>query len=114
MSQPVTNEDLQRVLTLLNQYPNVGVPAHALAETFGSAEHVRQIMAQLVELGLASVILAESVAFGHVWRLTKNDAEVKAEVQRLQAAAERLNRRAQGLQIAWAKGGISELQMELF
>lgn len=102
---PVTDAEVRQALSLLKRFPS-GLTRQELGKTFRSDRRGREVMAALVERGLAPVINAQAdYGDGKVYRLARTAEEVQDAVATLTSYRRSLDRRIRGLEQAWADGG---------
>lgn len=111
--KPVTDTDVSRALSLLRDYPN-GVTREHLERSFKSDRHGRKVVEALVATGRAAVINTEDMFGNNVYRLARTLDEVEGEARKLASYQESLERRRQGLLLAWERGGTHEPQKGIF
>jgi hypothetical protein len=111
---PILDAEVRNALEHLKRYPS-GLTRVDLERLFGSDRRGRDVMADLVERGIAAVVVVDSPFGGEkkVYRLATSAAEVEAEQRRLLAYEASARRRREGLAIAWTRGPTAP-QGELF
>lgn len=108
--RPITDAEAQAAVDILQRRP-LGLTVSDLPRYFGSIDRGRATLAAITARGMAAVVLVDAQpggGTGRVYRLARDDAEVAAEADRLEAHERALRKQRQGLLTAWRTGGVGQ------